>query len=62
MIELNESKIDRFRNSVKCGLCKTWWGLERWNTDIYTCKKCLTDMVRTSVDPMPIRDSLRGLD
>ena len=59
MKELNDSKIDRFRNSVRCGFCKMLWGLERWDYgDFYSCKRCGTDMVMDTKDPMPTRDSL----
>ncbi|MFA6190700.1 MAG: hypothetical protein WC711_04310 [Candidatus Staskawiczbacteria bacterium] len=62
MEELNESKIDRFNNSVRCGFCKMKWGLERWNDEYpFSCKRCGIDMVKLSNDPMPVRDFLGKL-
>lgn len=62
-IELNESKIDRWRNSVKCGFCKSWWGLERWeDTEFFTCKRCGTDMLKYLQDPMPIRNTIMAIE
>jgi uncharacterized paraquat-inducible protein A len=57
MIPLNESKIDTWRNSVKCGVCSMWWGLERFTKgDVFVCKRCGTSMCKPSSDPMPIRE------
>lgn len=57
MIEINNSEINRINNSVRCGACKTIWALEHWVGGYpFTCKKCGVDMVKRSLDPMPIRD------
>lgn len=53
--ELNGSKIDKWKNSVKCGYCQMWWGMERFDAQIFTCKRCGTRMVEFDPDFMPIR-------